>query len=241
MRKILCFSGGKDSTAMLIHIIENNMRLDDIIYVDMGSWMWSSAKEHIKQVEEVFNVKINIIHAEEEIWKGFERWGFPSFVNRWCTGVKKELMRKYIKENYDLGEKIVQYIGYCADEDCRINKKLYHSFSVEYPLVDAGISTDEALNLCKEYGFDFGGNYEHHSHYNCWLCPLQRVNELRYLWREEPELWNRLRQMQYRTDGEYQYKRTIFDFDKKFWLEEKEKLRENREIAKRKYNRRKKS
>lgn len=89
MKKIVCFSGGKDSLAMLIYLLENKKQIDDIIYVDMDDWMWDSAKTHIKQVEETFNIHINIINAKEERIKGFERYGFPSFINRWCTGIKR--------------------------------------------------------------------------------------------------------------------------------------------------------
>ena len=57
MKKIVSFSGGKDSTAMLIHLIENDYQVDDILYVDVGNWMWDVAKEHNKLVEEKLEVK----------------------------------------------------------------------------------------------------------------------------------------------------------------------------------------
>ena len=49
---ILCFSGGKDSTAMLIHLLENEKPIDEILYVDVGDWIWKSAKTHIQQVKD---------------------------------------------------------------------------------------------------------------------------------------------------------------------------------------------
>ena len=100
MIKILCFSGGKDSTAMLIHLLEGKAQIDEILYVDVGDWMWDSAKTHIQQVEDKLGVKITILDITDELKKGFERWGFPSFFNRWCTGEKKEAMRKYIRDKY---------------------------------------------------------------------------------------------------------------------------------------------
>jgi len=99
-RFICCFSGGKDSTAMLIYILENNLPLDDIIYCDVGDWIWESAKTHIKQVEEKLDVKINVIDITEDLDTGFQRWGFPSFMNRWCTGFKRDRMRDYLKSKY---------------------------------------------------------------------------------------------------------------------------------------------
>ncbi len=36
MKRIVSFSGGKDSTAMLIMMIEKNMPIDEIIFCDTG-------------------------------------------------------------------------------------------------------------------------------------------------------------------------------------------------------------
>ena len=238
--KIVCYSGGKDSTAMLIHLLETNAQIDDIIYVDVGNWIWDSSKKHLKDVQEKLGVKINIINVEEDIKKGFLRWGFPSFMNRWCTGIKRDSMRDYIKERYNEGERehLVQYIGYCSDEEKRTNKKLYSSFDVEYPLVEANITTSDALQMCYDYGFDFGGVYEHHSHYNCWLCPLQQKKELYEIYKRYPKYWEQLRQMQHQTHGYYQNGKTIFEFEKDFWEKGIEELKENQKQARLKYNKR---
>ena len=99
-RFICCFSGGKDSTAMLIHILENDLPLDEIIYCDVGDWIWESAQEHIRQVEEKLDVSITIIDISEKLKQGFKKWGFPSFFNRWCTGEKREAMKHYLREKY---------------------------------------------------------------------------------------------------------------------------------------------
>lgn len=236
-RFICCFSGGKDSTAMLIYILKNNLPLDEIIYCDVGNWIWKSAKDHIQQVEEKLGVKIHKIDITNELDTGFQRWGFPSFLNRWCTGFKRDKMKEYLKNKYS-DKDIVQYIGYCADEEQRTSKKLYSSYDVSYPLVDAEITTEQALEICKSYGFDFGGVYEHHSHFNCWLCPLQRVDELKWIFDNDKEKWDKLRQMQFSTDGTYYPNKTIFDFEKRFWEKNIDELREKRMKARKQYNKR---
>ena len=233
-RYICCFSGGKDSTAMLIHILENGLPLDEIIYCDVGDWIWESAKDHIRQVEKKLDVSITIIDISEKLKQGFGKWGFPSFFNRWCTGEKREAMKHYLREKYGERESIVQYIGYCSDEEKRTSKKLYSSYDVAYPLVDADITTEDALQICNDYGFDFGGVYEHHSHFNCWLCPLQRVNELRWIFDNDKEKWDKLRDMQYETDGSYYPNETIFDCEKKFWKKHLIELKNKRMEARRK-------
>lgn len=50
MKHIVSFSGGKDSTAMLLMMIEKGMQIDDIIFCDTGK-EFPEMYEHIKQVE----------------------------------------------------------------------------------------------------------------------------------------------------------------------------------------------
>ena len=169
---ILCYSGGKDSTAMLIHCLKEHYPIDEILYVDCGDWMWDCTSNHLQQVEETLNVKITSLSIQDKLDAGFKKWGFPSFVNRWCTGEKREIMKQYIKEHYP-NESIIQYIGYTVDETKRTAKKLYSSYDTKYPLVELNVTSRDAHNICKKYGFDFGGVYTHHSHFNCWCCPLQ--------------------------------------------------------------------
>lgn len=237
---ILCFSGGKDSTAMLIHILETGLPLDEILYVDVGDWMWECASDHLNQIRETFGVEITVLDVADELKKGFERWGFPSFFNRWCTGVKRIAMRDYLREKYG-DEHIIQYVGYCSDEIKRSDKKLYTTGDTEYPLIDAGITTEDALRICKEHGFDFGGIYEHHQHFNCWMCPLQSVGELEWVFNNEPKKWNRLIEMQLQTDGSYYPYKTIFGFTEQFWEKNHKKLEQKRMDARKKYNKGKKN
>jgi hypothetical protein len=225
---------------MLIHLLEHDKPIDDILYVNVGDWIWKSAQSHIQQVEDTLGVKITQIDITDELDKGFQRWGFPSFLNRWCTGVKRDAMRDYLKSKYGERESIWQYIGYCADETTRTDKKLYSSYDVIYPLVEANITTNQALEICKSYGFDFGGVYEHHSHFNCWLCPLQRKAELYEVFKRYPNYWEVLRDMQYQTDGYYYPNETIFDLEKQFWDKSRIELKDKRMKARLKYNKRSK-
>ena len=200
--------------------------------------MWNSAKEHLQQVEQKLDVTITKLDVSDDIRKGFLRWGFPSFLNRWCTGIKRDVMGAYIKDKYGEKESLIQYIGYCADECKRIDRDIYTKYKAEYPLVEAGITTKQALQICKEHGFTFGGVYEHHSHYNCWMCPLQTMDEVQYIHDHLPKYWEQLRDMQYMTDGYYNNGYSVFDLEKKFWTKNHEQLRSNRMNARRKYNKR---
>lgn len=50
MKHIVSFSGGKDSTAMLLRMLEEGMQVDDIIYCDIGK-EFPQMYKHIDKVE----------------------------------------------------------------------------------------------------------------------------------------------------------------------------------------------
>ena len=50
MEHIISFSGGKDSTAMLLMMLEQNMPIDEIIFCDTGK-EFPQMYEHIEKVQ----------------------------------------------------------------------------------------------------------------------------------------------------------------------------------------------
>ena len=143
---------------------------------------------HIKQVEKYTNIPIQIIDLSNEIIEGFKKYGFPHFKNRWCTGLKRIAMNKLVNK------KDITYVGMNADEGKRTTKNYYKSI-VKFPLFEMGLNNNDVLNLCYSQGFNFGGIYNHHKHFNCWCCPLQSIKEIEWLYRNRPELWKKLNEM----------------------------------------------
>lgn len=125
---IVSFSGGKDSTAMLIMMLERGMKVDEIIFLDTGV-EFPAMYDHIKQVEEYTGREITKLKEP----KGFEYYlytykkvrgkymgepgfGYPHMINRWCTArLKTRIYDKYLREKYK-GYKINSYIGIAYDE-----------------------------------------------------------------------------------------------------------------------------
>lgn len=62
-------------------------------------------------------------------------------------------------------------------------------FPVRYPLIEYGISEKDALKICLDAGFDWGGLYNYFGRVSCFCCPLKGINELRNLRQYFPELW----------------------------------------------------
>ena len=198
---VVSFSGGKDSTAMLLRMIELDMPIDEIIFCDT-TVEFPKMYEHIKRVEEYINrpitrltpkydyeyylLKKEVFHTrgihKGEITKGY---GFTFFTSRWCTRIFKSVpIKKYLCD-ISVDREIIEYIGIAADEPKRIHEK-------NYPLVEWGWTEKDCLEYCYSKGFDWNGLYKHFKRLSCWCCPLQRIHSWRKLRKIHPELWAKL-------------------------------------------------
>ena len=140
MKNIVSFSGGKDSTAMLLKMIENNMKIDDIIFLDTGK-EFPQMYEHIKKVEEYIKRPITILRPEKSFDylmsehiktkgknKGKKGYGWARSNCRWCTSnLKNQTIKKYLKKYEKEG--YIEYVGIAYDEIKRKKDKCY-------PLID---------------------------------------------------------------------------------------------------------
>ena len=88
------------------------------------------------------------------------------------------------------------HLGIAADEAHRCK-------DLHYPLVDWGITEVQALQICYDRGFDFGGLYRIYRRASCWCCPFQRLGELRNLRHHPPELWARLLDLDKRARAQF--------------------------------------
>lgn len=230
---VVSFSGGKDSTAMLLRMIEENYPIDIILYCDTGL-EFPEMEEHIDNVEKYIGRPITRLKAEKDFmyWAtehnrvvrstkipGFKPgdimvgYAYPSVFSRWCTKeLKTNVIQKYLrdlKKDYA----IIQYVGIAADEPQRKR-------DLNYPLIEWSMTEKDCLEYCYSRGFDWGGLYEIWDRVSCWCCPLQSLGDLRKLKENRPVLWERLRDMdrtiQEKCKDQDHGKRKNFQFDKSF-------------------------
>ena len=64
MKHIVSFSGGKDSTAMVLRLIEEDWPLDEIVFFDTG-WEFPQMHEHIDRFEQYIGRPITRLHPRE--------------------------------------------------------------------------------------------------------------------------------------------------------------------------------
>ena len=241
----ISLSGGRDSTFMLLRMIEKDMPIDAVLFADTGM-EFHELYEHLQKLDEHLFRERGIHITTLRHPKGFEymmfdepkqknsslqrreRLGVPPYGNgwpgvrvRWCTGqLKTHLLTKEV--NRLKGEKDAEhFVGIAADEAWRCKGE-------RYPLVEWGITEAEALQGCYDRGFDFGGLYRIYHRCSCWCCPFQRISELRNLRKHHPELWKRLLEMDERARaqfgdtplGRFKTNCTVLDLEHRFAKEE---------------------
>lgn len=216
-------SGGKDSTALLLLMIERGMPIDVVLTADTGM-EFPEMYGHLQKLDDHLHRERGLHITTLRNPKGFEwlmfdepkqkpsclenrqRLGIPPYGNgwpgikvRWCTGQLKTHLISKETNRLKKEKNALHYVGIAADESWRCKQDR----SKRYPLVDWGISEAEALKICYARGFDFGGLYELYHRASCWCCPLQRIDELRKLRQHHPELWARLLAMDRRARAQF--------------------------------------
>lgn len=236
---IVSFSGGKDSTAMLLHMMELGMQIDIVLYCD--TWMEFPAMyrhvEKVKKIVEDAGIKfvtlknpqsfkyLMLEHPAERRQSTIEKLGgnpvgysWAGSRSRWCTSkLKTELLRKY-KQELEAEFNVIEYVGLASDEQYRLEKESNKNH--QHPLVDWSWDEAKALSYCYQKGFDWEGLYEHFSRVSCWCCPLQSLEELRNLRKFYPELWNELNEMDKQTWRKFRSDYSVEELEKRFQLED---------------------
>lgn len=242
---IVSFSGGKDSTAMLLHMIEQGAHIDEVINFDTGL-EFPGMYAHIEKIKEILD-KHNIKFTSFKSKLGFEYyllerervnkanltlygWGWPNMGNRWCTAwLKTRISDPYItelKEKYN----VIQYIGIAADEVKRMERDGNKKAGFRYPLIEWGWIESDCLDYCYKSGYDWGGLYRIFNRVSCWLCPLQPITELYKLWENFPELWAKLKNWDERLIEQYGTRAQLFkkpytvsELEERFKIEKRRK------------------
>jgi len=211
MNNIISLSGGKDSTAMLLMMIEKKIKVDHIVFFDTG-WEFPEMLEHIHRLEKYINREIIKLKPRKDFKEFFNRWGFPSSKGRWCTAEKRDTINKFC----NTCKPFTQWIGFSYNEAKRIKKTIGYC----YPLVDWKVTEKNALKYCIDKGFSWDGLYEKYDRVSCWCCPLQSLKELKALWMCFPEYWQRLLEMQKQSKWQFRYDHTLEELDERFRKEE---------------------
>lgn len=191
------FSGGKDSTYLVLRLHELGIKMADIVYFDTG-WEFPHMEAHISQVEDIIKQRITRLVPREDFDFLFARkartrnakstrkgYGWPSAMRRWCTGEKQRAINAYANSLtwQGIALPVIQCLGYASDEASRVEKhkarKVPRFQGYAYPMVEWGVSESHALEYCRERGLAWDGLYDIFDRVSCWCCPLGGITHAR--------------------------------------------------------------
>lgn len=192
-------SGGKDSLFMLKLILSNLNRypLNGVVHFELEI-DYPFIKNVIDEMERdckrhgIPFVRIRPRKTWEELFYTVTEagyiYGFPTRRARWCNSkYKLDAKKQLIEFMNSLGKDVIFYIGYCADETKRFNKR--KNRKEIYPLVENGISEKFILEWAKTVDI-FNNYYLSNRRCGCMYCPLASRIAQAYLYKYYPEQWN---------------------------------------------------
>lgn len=204
---IVSLSGGKDSTAMLLMMLERGIPIHKIIYADVGDMAeFKEMYAYIRQVEDYTGIRVTTVRSEKHTARSIfygnftrgkregEMRGFPPTIGQGCS-YRRDLKVIPLKEASGEGNNV--FIGIAADESHRSRCLEYAQGKNDYhfPLVDWGVTEAECLEYLKKRGLH-NSLYDYFRRMGCFWCPKQSIASLRSLWRYFPYYWQQLRRME---------------------------------------------
>ncbi|GAH68981.1 unnamed protein product [marine sediment metagenome] len=187
IKHIVSFSGGKDSTAMLLRMIDLKMPIDEVRYFDCGSWEFPEIIEHILSIQhEIEPIKFKRVYPvmNWDIKKTIK--GMPSGGYKWCSGDKINALHKGLKKR-----DTIFYLGFGYDEKKRFKGRTARHYPAVAPLIAWKWTEKDCLDYCYSKGFTFGGLYKYFNRVSCWCCFNKNAEEKKMMRIFYPYLWKK--------------------------------------------------
>jgi len=195
MKHIVSFSGGKDSTAMLLMMIDRKMQIDEIVFGDT-MLEFPEMYSYIEKIATQIDRPIKMVSPKTTFFKWFygtvtrgkhkgRMRGFPP-MNAHCYWSRE--VKEYALKRYCYGQNV--YLGIAVDEPHRL--KDHPKFNAIYPLADWGITEADCMEFLKNKGL-LNPLYADFDRLGCWLCPKQKKKSLKVLWGKYQFYWERLK------------------------------------------------
>lgn len=222
-QNIVSFSGGKDSSAMLLRMIELRMPIDRIIFADTTlefpeMYVW------LDKIEKLIGMKIERTQPK----KSFNHWVYTNYTRGKNThrirGLpytcqigcwwNRESKANPLKKAQGKGNNI--YLGIAFDEIKRTKAKRFNlgENDFKFPLVDWKWTEQDCFDYLEKKGLKHP--LSKFKRTGCWLCPKQSLGSLKILMTDYPELWEKLKQ--YEKDSPHGFKPNfkLKDFEEKY-------------------------
>ena len=193
VRHIVSMSGGKDSTALALHISQTRPELDvEYVFCDTGSEM-DETYQYLNQIEAFLGKKILRLPQDMEggtKYHGFEHWLkvfgglLPSPQMRWCTAqLKLKPFEEFVGD-----DNVYSYIGIRADEDRSGHLTAKPNIRTVFPFKEDGIDYKGVMKILEDSGIGMPPYLEWgRTHSGCYFCFYQKPIEWVRLLEKHPE------------------------------------------------------
>lgn len=184
-------SGGKDSLYMLNLILHNLDRypLDGVVHfeLEIDYPFIHDVIDYMESECQRFDIRFVRIKPRK-CWEDlYKLYGFPTRKARWCNNKYKLDAKRQLSDWLNsIGYYVVHYIGYCADEERRFDKRLSDKKLEIYPLAENGINEDVILEWAKTQPV-FNNYYKTNKRCGCMYCPMTSYINFAYLLKYYPE------------------------------------------------------
>lgn len=232
-RYIASVSFGKDSLAMVLLILERGLPLDEVVFYDTGMEFKAiyDTRDRVLPILYDHGVKytelrpprsflFDMLEKPVSSKKNGLHYGYSwcGGCARWGTANKTSALDKHAKV---AGKNVIQYIGIAADEQKRLQRLPLYKVA---PLAKFGFTEADALAYCYDRGFFWEENgirlYDVLDRVSCWYCANKNLKELRNIRTHLPKYWNRLKDLQSRTDRPMKGPgKSVFDLEERFGKE----------------------
>ena len=185
-RHILCLSGGKDSTALAIHMRRTRPELPlEYVFTDTLKEL-EETYDYLNRLEAFLSIKIVRLNAKA----GFDLWhtvfgGYlPSPQMRWCTQLLKlEPFEKYVGD-----DEAVSYVGIRADENRSGYISSKPNIKPTFPFKEDGIDYKGVMRILQESGIGMPPYLKWgRTHSGCFFCFYQQPIEWVRLLENHPD------------------------------------------------------
>jgi len=234
MKHIVSYSGGKDSTYMLIKMLEKNMPVDEIIFIDTGM-EFQQLYDYIDRIENYIGRRITRLKPKKT-WddlffhkktRGKHVGQINAFPMVRTCDMSRQLKIETAKRYYrSIADKFIVYLGIAYNEPKRFARLKDNERA---PLYEWKITEDFVLKELKRMGLH-NPLYDTFDRLGCYTYPNMTLKELRLMRKRYPKEYSKLlwygkqaeKHAIERRFAEFKPDWTLSELEKRFQLEEQQ-------------------
>jgi 3'-phosphoadenosine 5'-phosphosulfate sulfotransferase (PAPS reductase)/FAD synthetase len=177
-KHVVALSGGKDSTALALWLVENEPRDYEFICNETGDEL-PDMLAHWANLEKMLGSPLIRVRHTESLTELCETQNaLPNWRQRWCTRILK--IEPTIRYMQTLSDDSVLYVGLRADEESRPG--IYgEDIKSRFPLREIGFNESDVYAFLEARGVCIPARTD------CGLCYYQRLGEWQTLYFEHPK------------------------------------------------------